>query len=101
MQDNAPPHRAVKTKEGLEEQSFSTIDWPALSPDLNPIENVWGLLVQKVYVGGKQYFSVPALKAAIQKAWDELTQEELAPFLNSMRKRLCQVIERQGKHINY
>lgn len=35
--------------EFFEEQDVKLFSWPARSPDLNPIENVWALLARKVY----------------------------------------------------
>ena len=67
-QDNASIHTAKKTKAFFEEVALNIMSWPALSPDLNPIENVWGLLTNVVYGGGRQYDTKNDLKIAILQA---------------------------------
>ena len=53
-------------------QMINLLDWPSKSPDLNSIENLWGILVRKVYSNGRQFDCFPQLKAEIVKCWDEI-----------------------------
>ncbi|CAF4902349.1 unnamed protein product [Rotaria magnacalcarata] len=62
QQDNAPIHRAKVNITWFKSQNINVLPWPSLSPDLNPIENLWGILSRKVYVGGKQLRSKEQLK---------------------------------------
>ena len=47
MQDNALYHSAQSVKTFLSEEDVYVIEWPAQSPDMNPIENVWQLLIER------------------------------------------------------
>ena len=77
------------------------MSWPARSPDLNPMENLWGIMVQRVYDGGKQYATLAELKVALKKAWDDIDQKTLDDLLASMPNRLKECIERKGMKTRY
>ena len=49
MQDNAPCHTAKSVKIFLSEEDVIVMEWPAQSPDKNPIENVWKLQNERAY----------------------------------------------------
>ena len=72
QQDSAAIHNASITKKYWFEQKIRLLDHPACSPDLSPIENLWGLIVAKVYEGGRQYSAISELKNAILDAWEKI-----------------------------
>lgn len=101
QQDNAPAHASKSTKIWLQDNNIESIRWPARSPDMNPIENLWGILVKKVYGCNKQYLCMETLKIAILKAWDEISIEILHGLVNSMPDRIFNLIEKNGASTKY
>ncbi|CAD7078657.1 unnamed protein product [Hermetia illucens] len=101
QQDNASVHVSRSTKAWLEANSIATLEWPAYSPDLNPIENVWGWLVRQIYSQDKEYSSRNELKEAIERAWHELTPQMLSKYIHSMPNRIFEVIKKGGNTIDY
>jgi transposase len=102
MQDGASIHTAGLTQRWLAKQTFDVLEWPARSPDLNPIENAWSQLARIVYDDGrKQYDSLGALKKAIQRAWFELDMGYIERLIKSMPKRFEKCIRAKGEKINY
>ena len=69
QQNNAAIHNGSITKKYLLEQKIRLLDHPPCSPDLNRIGNLWGLIVAKVYEGGRQYTVISELKNEILDAW--------------------------------
>lgn len=101
MQDNAPIHASASTRQWLADHNIALLSWPARSPDINPIENLWGLLVRDVYADCRQFNSTQELKTAIQEAWDRVSDEKLKKLANSLPKRVNLLIKNHGKTIKY
>jgi len=101
MQDNAPIHRSQETMTFFEEKGIDLLVSPANSPDLNPVENVWGLLARRVYADSRHFSDVKTLQKAIEDCWAALTMEELRPFVSSMPDRIFEVIRNQGGNTKY
>ena len=101
MQDNAPIHKASSTISFLKDSNIEVLPWPAFSPDLNPIENLWGIISGKVYEGGRQYNSINELKKAIQDSWDQIGKNTLENLIFSINRRIGDVIYNHGNYIKY
>lgn len=100
QQDNASPHVSRESKQWFAEQNITVMDWPSKSPDLNIIENVWGLMIRDVYNDGRQYNDLDELETAIRVAWENITQEKISRLILTMNKRLFDCIRLQGRIIN-
>ena len=56
----------------MKSKNVTVLDWPSLSPDLNIMESIWGIMCHKIYSQATAYNSVEELENAILKTWDEL-----------------------------
>ncbi len=70
QQDLAPAHTAKGTKSWLNDHGVTVLDWPANSPDLNPKENLWGIVKRKMR--DTRPNNADDLKAAIKATWASL-----------------------------
>lgn len=97
--DNDPKHTAKKTKEFLDQNKVNVLDWPAQSPDLNPIEHLWAILDRKI--GDRSFRKKEELKVAVEKAWAEISSDETQKLVESMQSRLSEVIMAKGGPTKY
>lgn len=100
QQDNAAIHTSHITTTWLTNHFDWHHHWPAYSPDLNPMENMWATLSRKVYANCKQYRDLEELKTAILRCWEEIDETVRHNLIDSMPSRLVKVISTNGRAID-
>jgi transposase len=101
QQDNAPVHSSHATQDWLDNHGITVLDWPSISPDLNPVENVFGILARRLYAENRQFSTVAELHAGILEAWEEVTWDDIQKTINSMHSRMIAVIAEKGGSTDY
>ena len=83
--DNARPYRAGLVDDFLARSEVVRKDWPACSPDLNPIENFWDHLERQVRENHTPPATLPALLGLLQQEWLAIPQAFLRRYAMSVR----------------
>ncbi|GFU06298.1 transposable element Tcb2 transposase [Trichonephila clavipes] len=87
MDDNAPCHRTVAAEQLLESEDIESMDWPARSPDLNPIEHVWEFLGRRLAARTLPPVTIRELRLALQDEWAAMPQQLIDTLILSMGRR--------------
>jgi len=96
MDNNARPHRARVVEQYLQAETTDHMDWPARSPDINPIEHAWDLPQAAVSAHPVQPASFQELGTAQMEEWAAVPQRRLTSLIESMRRRCQAVIRARG-----
>ena len=96
QQDNDPKHTSKKALEFLHLQELCVLDWPPQSPDLNPIEHLWGELKKSTADHPDPPVGMLELWGRAQKAWAGLPPSACLPLVRSMPRRLKAELGRRG-----
>ena len=101
QQDNARPHVARITMDFLRQNNVNLMEWPALSPDLSPIEHVWDELGRQLRRRLARPETLQQLEDAIMEEWANIPVDVLARNIHSMRRRCRAVINANGGQTRY
>jgi transposase len=101
MEDGAPIHRSVVAKEAKNLLRIQRIPWPAQSPDLNPIENLWRKMKYRINQRNPPIIKKYQLIKALQEEWDRFTPDDFRRFIESMPRRVMECIKRKGASTHY
>ncbi|GBM85010.1 hypothetical protein AVEN_4030-1 [Araneus ventricosus] len=101
MDDTARPHRARVVWSYLESETIPQITWPARSPDLNLIEDVWQMLGRRIIGRSVPPGTLHELQQALLQEWALLPQQAINGTIASMPRRCQACISARGYHTRY
>lgn len=98
QQDGASVHSAKTVRDLFERLGVMTLPWPARSPDLNIIENVWGLMKKSLSKkSGLSNCNPDGLWEAIENEWGHLRNDRalVDSLYESLPKRI-EILKKSG-----
>ena len=101
MHDNARAHSAIVTRDYLEQNYINTMEWPPMSPDLNPIEHLWDEIQRRINNDNERPNNAIELRDAIIRAWQTIPRRFINRLIQSMNRRCEEVVNANGGHTRY
>ncbi|QRV96417.1 Transposase [Ceratobasidium sp. AG-Ba] len=101
QQDNASSHKAHICLNWFEHHGVELMEWPSMSPDLNPIENMWAELKRRLGEYETPPGGILELWDRVKSVWCGFDEEYYQKLIESMPKRMALVIKRKGDSIPY
>nr|CAH7769938.1 unnamed protein product [Callosobruchus chinensis] len=102
MDDNATPHRTRAVQQALENGNIARLEWPAMAPDMNPIEHVWDYVSRAIFNQNSPPRSTQELVVAAGEEWDNIPQEVINNnLIIGMHRRVDALIRSRGGNTKY
>ena len=99
QQDNDPKHTSAIIKSYFQRNNINVLPWPSQSPDMNPIEHLWGYL--KTRVAERLPSNITQLKSIIKQEWEAISKELCKKLVNSMERCVEALFKEKENHTKY
>ena len=101
QEDNAPCHKAAIANRWKEENHIMVLPWPAQSPDLNPIENLWQDLKRRLRMRNPKPKNKTELFNLLKEEWFNTIPVRINRLVDSMPRRVDAVLKNKGNPTRY
>ncbi|GFV76264.1 transposable element Tcb1 transposase [Trichonephila clavipes] len=101
QQDSTRPHVARIAQRLFVNHQIKLFPWPALSPDLSPIENIWSMVAERLAQITPPSITPDQLWQRVEAAWSAVTQEHIQSLFESIPRRVVAVISYNGGYSDY
>jgi transposase len=101
QQDNDPKHTSKLARKWFEDHGINVMKWPAQSPDLNPIEHLWGHLKRRLADYPEPPKGILELWERTQEEWEKIDKEVCQNLIESMPRRIEAVLKAKGGYTKY
>jgi transposase len=95
-QDNDPKHTSKLAKAWFNNNNINIFEWPAQSPDLNPIEHIWNEIKIQLRKIPKKITNKEDLWDKLQDIWNNIEIEKCIKLIETMPERINDVIKAKG-----
>ncbi len=99
QQDIAPAHRSAQVTSFIRWTNLHVLPWPAMSPDFNPIDQVWDAMKRRIRRENPE--NLVSLARSVISAWESLPDSRIRNVVESMPRRTQQCIRKRGGHTGY
>ena len=99
--DNNPKHTCKRVKKWLKKEKIQVLDWPAQSPDLNPIEHLWYYLKSKIRKYNEPSRGEEKYWRRIEEQWNKIPKKKYQKLIASMPRRIVAMIKAKSGYTKY
>src|SRR5262249_19945108 len=101
QQDNDPKHTSCLATQWFENNGIEVLNWPAQSPDLNPIEHLWWYLKGKLAEYENEPTNMHEMWVRVKAEWEKIPKQVCLDLIESIPRRVAIVLEAKGVYTKY